>query len=168
MREREGGSGTSARIHQRSGYPPKFGTSRPRNRRRSASLRGRIIPGTGRSVPNNPWHAHLHRVEENEAINTAFTRRSTCTDPAVPRTEHGWEGDTGINSWPSASTSGTRGRFARYKWTPPTSRATAKLRNYGTKWSRCRSCRQCHRHRRRHRRTRCRRQWQAAKERERA
>jgi len=62
-----------------------------------------------------------------------------------------WKG-AGINSWPPASISGFRSRFVRYKWTPPTTRETAKLRNYGTKWTCCRR--------------RCRRQWRDAKERE--
>lgn len=35
----------------------------------------------------------------------------------------------GINSWPAANISASRSRFARYKWTPPTSR---QLRNYET------------------------------------
>lgn len=61
--------------------------------------------------------------------------------------------DRGINSWPAASISGSRSRFARYKWTPPTTRGTAKLRNYGTKWIYCR-------------RRRRRRRWRDTKERE--
>lgn len=74
------------------------------------------------------------------------------TDTARSFSKQRWEG-TGINSWPPASISGFRSRFVRYKWTPPTTRGTAKLRNCGTKWTCCR---------RRH----CRRQWRDAKERE--
>lgn len=81
------------------------------------------------------------------------------TDAAQSFSAQRWEG-AGINSWPPASISGFRSRFVRYKWTPPTTRGTAKLRNYGTKWTYCRRCRR--RRRRRHRR----RQWQDAKERE--